>query len=250
MADPLHDKEDTMMRYLDGEMDDQERKQFEELLEDDTQLKAEMESLRLAVDSVKHYGLNEKIRAIHKEIRSEVVPAKTKVITMRRFLRYGVSVAAILILAFVGIEGYKFYHLTTEQLYNESYIAYDISATRGEVNEVPAIEKAYASKNYQKVIQEAKAKSERTDREQFLAALSFLQISDFSSSIKWFEALNRQGNVYQPDAEFYLSLSYLRNKDYDRALEFMEKINEDTSHPYHSRISDSLLRKIRMLKWK
>ena len=50
---------------------------------------------------------------------------------VRRIIRYAVPVAASLLLLFIIIEGYKFYTLSPEKLYDENYTPYELNAAQG-----------------------------------------------------------------------------------------------------------------------
>jgi hypothetical protein len=54
--------------------------------------------------------------------------------------------------------------------------------------------------------------------------------------------------VYNDEAEYYLALQYVRNKNYDYALELLNKINETPGHLYNDKVTDKLIRKVKTLK--
>jgi hypothetical protein len=62
--------------------------------------------------------------------------------------------------------------------------------------------------------------------------------------------LNRAGSPYKEDAEFYLGISYIKSRDYDKALDLLEPIENNKDHLYHNQVKPSLIRHIHMLKWK
>lgn len=206
----------------------------------------------MAIEAIQFYGTREKVKAIHKEIRKEIIPSERtgRILPMRKIIRRSMVVAASALLIFIAIQGYHFYQLSPEALYRQSYIAYNVSATRGENIQVSQIEKFYAEKNYGSVTRLAKAETNLSDRERFLTGLSFLEMNDPGSAIVWFKTLNNQNNPYKQDAEFYLSLAYLLNKDYDHAVPLMQNISNDTAHIYHDRFSKKFIRNVKMLKWK
>ena len=93
-----------------------------------------------------------------------------------------------------------------------------------------------------------------SDHDRLLAGLAFLELNNPAKAIPHLKKIlsgnkNAKSQVVQ-SAEYYLSLAYLRNQDYDLALELMEKINSDPSHLYHQNITARLIRKVKMLKWK
>jgi len=251
MADFLPNKDELIMRYLDGEMNDYELRNFEDQLAADSQLAAEVDNLRLAIESVKQYGLRQRVRSVRSEMKKDAAAtvSKGKVVSMRKPVWYGLSVAASIFLIFIAIEGYKFYKLNSNTIYNEAYISYTISNTRGS-DSFTTIEQAYSNKQYQQVIVQSAAQQNITDKDKFLVGLSYLETKNTSQAIKWLTELNTEGNNYKQDAEFYLSLAYLLNKDYDRSINLLQIINSDQQHRYHERVSAGMIRKIKLLKWK
>lgn len=252
MDDSLHPQEEQILRYLDGEMAAEEKVAFEAQLASDAALREQVEAMRLSVEAVDLYGVHTQVASIHREAVAQYSPARQgRVVPFRRVIRYTMAVAASILVIFIAVQGYRFYNLTPEGLYEDSFIAYNLSPVRGDEPGFTNLEKAYSEKQYSTVVRMAKEKGrELSPREVFVAGLSSLQLNEASAAIPWFRRLNEQGNPFQPDAEFYLSLSYLKDKDYDRAISLMRKIHSDSKHPYHDRITQRMINDTRMLKWK
>jgi tetratricopeptide (TPR) repeat protein len=114
-----------------------------------------------------------------------------------------------------------------------------------------SIEQYYAGENYVAVTLQSKKQSLLSDREQLLTGLAYLHRGDYIKAIKWLEpAANNFKSPYRQQAEFYLALTYLKNEDYDRSIERMERIAYTPAHPYHDRITPSVISDLKMLKWK
>jgi hypothetical protein len=246
MNEALHNH-DLITRYLDGELSPEEEQQFNQRMQNDAAFRLEVESMQLAVESVKYYGTRTKVAAVRQQMKGEVSKGSVKVIGIRKIARYGLSVAATLFFVFIVIEGYQFYKLSSDVVYNDAYISYS-TGTRGEEPQSD-IKKAYSNKSYSEVVGLA-ANRATGDEEKFLVGLSYLELNQPGAAAKWFEVLNNDESNFKQDAEFYLALSYLKSKNYDRSLELLENIYNNTTHTYHERVSKKLLRKIRMLKWK
>lgn len=238
---------DLITRYLDGELNAEELQRFRLRLQNDPRFRQEVESMQLATEAVKYYGIRTTIAAVRQKMKAEVVKAPVKVFGMRRAVRYGLSVAATLFFVFIAIEGYQFYQLSSDGVYNETYISYS-TTTRGEQN-ISAIEKAYSNKSYNEVISLG-GNQLTTDKEKFFIGLSYLEVNQPANAIKLFSALNNDQSSFKEDAEFYLALSFLKQENYDQSLQLFQKIFNADSHSYQERVSKSLLKKIRMLRWK
>jgi tetratricopeptide (TPR) repeat protein len=252
MDESLHPQEEQILRYLDGEMTVGEKTAFEAQLASDNALREQVEAMRFSVEAAALYGVHTQVASIHREAVAQYSPArKGRVVPFRRVVRYTMAVAASILLVFIAVQGYRFYNLTPEGLYEDSFIAYNLSPVRGDEPGFTNLEKAYSEEQYSMVVRMAKEKGRvLTPREVFVAGLSSLQLNDASAAIPWFRRLNEPGNPFQPDAGFYLSLAYLKDKDYDRALSLMQKIRSNPKHPYHDRITRRMINDTKMLKWK
>lgn len=253
MDESLHPREEQILRYLDGEMTTEERTVFETQLASDPALQEQVEAMRFSVEAAALYGVHTQVASIHREAIAQYSPARQKgrVVSFRRVVRYTMAVAASILLIFIAVQGYRFYNLTPEGLYEDSFIAYNLSPARGDEPEFTDLEKAYSEEQYSTVVRMAKEKNRvLSPREMFVAGLSSLRLNDASAAIPWFRRLNEQANTFQPDAGFYLSLAYLKDKDYDRALTLLQKIRSNPRHPYQERITQRMINDIKMLKWK
>jgi len=52
------------------------------------------------------------------------------------------------------------------------------------------------------------------------------------------------------EAEYYLSLGYIRNGDEDAALALLKKIKADVNHTYHKQVTAKLIRQVKLLRRK
>jgi len=179
-----------------------------------------------------------------------------KASSTRKIVRYSIAFVAGILLVFIGIKGYNFYRLSPERLYLEQYNYFELTTARRD-NEPgsSAIEKAYVAKEYQKVIDLKKRATKISIGEHFVTGLSYLELDDPFDAIHSFSSVISQDKAsgketYRDQAEFYLALAYLKNKDYDQALELMKNIHNDPRHLYHDKFSNSFIRKIKMLKWR
>ena len=243
--------EDLLMKYLDNEMSLSEKQQFENKLEEDTQLKAQLESLTLARKAVEYYGIHDAVSKVRKEFQQGTTSQQeAKVVKLRKPLRYILMAAASVILIGLIAIGYLFYQLSPEKVYNESFVSYNLPVARGTNVSETRIENAYQKKDYKQVIELSKT-IPLAEKDQLLTGLSFMQLNRFNEASGAFaKILNNQNSNYRTDAEYYLALSYLRLKQYDKALDIFRKINADETHLYHKQVSSKFLREIRWLKWK
>lgn len=181
--------------------------------------------------------------------------AKKRIISVRRIVRYSVAAVASVLLIFVCIVGYNFYQLSSDRLFAEKYSAYDSAGTRIENGGTESkIEKAYREKNYAQVIK-LNANSVLSVKDIFLTAMSFLETNDPSRAISNFQIViadvkDDKNSALKDTTEYYLALAYLKNNDYDQAIELMTTIHDNSSHHYKTQFSRKYINKIKRLKWR
>jgi predicted negative regulator of RcsB-dependent stress response len=161
---------------------------------------------------------------------------------VRRIVRYTVAIAASLLLIFVCIVVYNVYRLSSERLFAENYSAYQLTSTGGEEDSTASkIEKAYRGKNYAEAIKINK-NSALSVKDIFLTGMAYLETNDLSKAISSYQVViaDLEGNKttsLKDTAEYYLALAYLKNNDYDQAIELMNTMRDKSSHQYRSKFS-------------
>jgi len=172
---------------------------------------------------------------------------------IKRIVRYAVAGVASLLLIFLIIEGYSFYTLSPDKLYTEKYKHYEITITRDGSDTVTAIEKAYKEKNYAEVINLNKL-SVLSVHDIFLTGMAYLETKDYSRAVRSFQVVISEvkdnKTVLKGVAEYYLALAYLQDRDYDQAIELMNAIHNNSSHPYKAKFSRRYINQVKRLKWR
>jgi len=246
---------EQLTRYLDGEMGITERQDFERLLEINEHLRNELNDLRSAKEAIIIYGLKENVSKLHKgmmkELRNETPVRNIR----RRTIRYTLAIASGLALIIAGYLAFRFFTLSSEKLYSEQYSAFELTVVRDQSQKQSTIQKLYSEKDYKAVIEEKSKMAAVPTTDLFVSGLSYLELNEPTSAINIFnEVFSRNKisgeKIYQDEAEFYLALAYLKIKEYDKAIELMNKIHNDPQHPYHKKFSTSFIRKVKMLKWR
>jgi hypothetical protein len=250
MDESLHNNEEQIQRYVDGEMDESSLEAFEEELAKSPQLQTRVETLRIAIEGFRQQALRDKVASIHSVMVSEMEgTVKTaKVVPFRRIVRYSLSVAAVIFFIFIGIGGYYYMQLNPAKVYNENFVDYTVAGTRGSTGKTSVVEDLYKQSKYAEVTRDAT--SSVNSKDSLLVALSWLKINQPAPSIEWLSPLTKTAGSVQQDAEYYLSLAFVKNHSYDKALALMKKINNDPSHIYHKQVNKSLIRQVTLLSWK
>jgi hypothetical protein len=247
--------DNILIRYLDGELSIVEKDELEKELELNSDLKDELIRLRTTREAVKLFGLQQKVGNLHGEMMNELRPATRSIGSARKRIRYAVAIAASIILV-VGIYMvYNFVTLSSEKVYNANYQAYELANMRGEsITETP-MEKAFRQKQYKQVLALHKKNTSETTKEKFLSGVSAMELDNNAQAINFFKSVKAENeltgkNDFGDEADYFLALTYIRNKDYDYALELLKTIKDDPAHLYNKKVTNKLLRQVRMLKWR
>ncbi|SHF45806.1 tetratricopeptide repeat protein [Flavisolibacter ginsengisoli] len=247
MDESLHNNQ-TIINYLDGLMNPEEQAAFEKQMTQDPALKEQVESLRVAVEAVRQSATRERVSTIHQEMMKELKTQQSpaKVTGISRVLRYTIGAAAAVLILFIGIQTFRYLSNTPGKLYNETFVDYSLSSVRGAGDNASLVENDYRTQAYNDVIKDA-SKAGLSQKDSFLVAISYLKTGNLPTAITWLEQVNAS-SPFAKDAQFYLSLAYLKNKNYSEALGMMRIIRNDANHPYHENISGELVEKVRKLQ--
>jgi hypothetical protein len=246
MDETFHTDE-LLIRYLDGELSAEEKTALEERLRTDKALQEQLTHLQVSVQAIRQLGTTEKVQAVHAEMMKELKAGnKGNVVPFTRLVRYTMAVAASILVLFAGVRLYLNAQLSPEKLYNETFVDFNVSAARGSNEGLSQIETHYQQKAYETVIGDVR--SVRMDaKDSLLVGLAYLHQNHTTQAIGIFQTLASTANNFQQDAEFYLSLGYLKNKEYNKALPLMQKIHNNPSHLYHDQLTDDVVKKVEKL---
>lgn len=247
---------EQLVLYLDGALTGAGKQAVEELLASDTAAKAELESLQQTRAAIRYYGLKQKVGQLHDRMMDELQPPVRKMGSGKKILRYSMAAAACLVLMIGTYVAYNFFSLSPDKVFSANYRGYELSNVRdGNYPGPTPVEKAFTGKDYKEVVRIHDAGEDHTPKGEFLCGVAALELKDDSKAIKCFKEVldaNKKSGQYilNDESEYYLSLSYIRNKDYDFALPLLRKIKADPEHKYHSEVPARLIRKVKMLKWR
>jgi tetratricopeptide (TPR) repeat protein len=243
---------EILIQYLDGELKGEELESLRKNLADNQSLRDELDNLQLARKAAERYGLKSKINDIHKEMMLEMSqnkPAKSSVIKM--FAQTGLRVAAVLVVL-VGLSAlYQYFTASPEKLFSENYQPYNIHEMRGMPVNSRLLEN-YKHGNMDSVITEFNSLRTPEPEEYILTGIAFLESNQPEKAIGTFNRLIQQNadsktDFFEDDAEYYLAMSYLKNREPQKALPLLEKIQADPGHPYHSKLSKWFILKVESL---
>lgn len=244
---------EVLVQYLDGELQGSDKATLEQRLNADTQLQEQLEDLFATREAVKIYGMHQQVSSIHRQMMDEMAPPVRSIAPVRRILRYSVAAAASIILVVGMFFAYNFYKLSSNRVFNDNYSQYELSDLRGGGTTPTTVEEAYRNKDYKKVITLAAGSNDA--QTVFLAGNAYVEQDNFPKAIEAFSHVisleqSVKGSILKDQAEYDLALAYVRNKDFDQSLELLHKIQNDPAHLYHDKVSNKLIRQVKLLKWR
>ncbi|HWJ90855.1 MAG TPA: hypothetical protein VNR87_07070, partial [Flavisolibacter sp.] len=81
-----------------------------------------------------------------------------------------------------------------------------------------------------------------------LLGISYLEVNNPPAAVQQFDII-RSGSdpTFREDAEFYLALAFIKNKQPSKALPLFEKIFNDKTHLYHQQVTEETIRDVKSL---
>jgi hypothetical protein len=257
-----YDSIEQLIRYMDGELSEQEKIEIDKLLLHDDALKERFENLMAARDAIKAQGLKQRVQAIHNEYYPHTKEDKQSATATGKIVKpaFGkplgiiVRVAAIFIFVFVGYGVYEYVITSSNSMYADNFIKYDLSTVRGEAKE-DNIDSLYRQNNYASVIEIFKSKQEKTPKDYFLAALAYLETGDTKHAVEAFQELQKLNNssnekYFSEETDYYLALAYIKNGNIKEAQKQLQSITANKQHKYYQKANEISQLKLQILKWK
>ena len=174
---------------------------------------------------------------------------------VKRIIRHSVAIASGLSLLILCYLAYTFFTLSPNTLYTDNYTPYKPDSREGGTGDNPSkIEKAFRESNYTEVIH-LNETSPLFPKDIFLTGLSFLETGNLSKAISSFQVVladadKTKSTVLTDEAEYYLALAFLKNRDFDQAIELMIRIHDNPRHTNHGKFSRNYIRRVKILKWR
>lgn len=238
--------------YLSGKLSDRERTTFERLLQTDSALAREVENVKITRSLIRNYGLREELKNIHAKVMAE---GREEASTIP-LSSYVMRIAAGLLLLLVSVFVLQLATVSGERVFTSNFNTYPVEMNRGEGN-TSKIKSLYSEGNYQDVINtyEQKTSPSPSVEEAFLAGNAFLALSQPQPAIDAFQKIVQPNHTnttqYQEEAEYYLGLAYLQDKQAEKAAQVFKAIRNNPAHLYHDKVDNWWFTwKMQLLQWK
>ncbi|MFP4449201.1 MAG: tetratricopeptide repeat protein [Bacteroidales bacterium] len=232
----MNDFDKIICRYLDNELDDREKRAFEQRLAEEEDLKKEFEFQRDLKESLMEdevMQLRDKLNQITSEERT------FRTFSVKHVVLYA---AAAVVITIVSMGTWLYVNQLSkspEELYTEYYNAYEniYSKRSGEnidEDNYSLIENAmgaYEQKDWEKAEKYFGLLLERESNDVFVnfyAGIVYLEQQKGQEAIETFETVtDDKENLFREQAYWYTALAYLQKEDIDSAREYLEKIVDE-----------------------
>jgi tetratricopeptide (TPR) repeat protein len=241
---------DRLLSYLDGELTPDEAQLFEAEIAQSQELKEALQQLKITQYGVKYLGIQNQVKTLHHEYLATTTQ-QTSTIGKKKpnWLIYVASAAAAAVLVFFILTT-KSTTVSADDLYASNYRKYDISNTRGTTSS--NLKQQFTKQQYQDIITQFINTTAPSIEDQFFAALSYKELKQFNNSISLLQSIietNKKQNsiLYKDDAEYYLGMIYLQQKDIVKAMQIFEPIAQNKQHLYSDVIDTRFINSLKKL---
>jgi len=246
----MEDLHTTIERYVNGELSGQELAELEKRLESDSDLAAEVQLFKQAKDSLSDQFVHEEAENNLKATLQEVSPSyfqekkkQARIIPLLR--RYGLPAAGIAA-AVALILIFQPFQASLYDQYKQLPTASFIEQSEPEQADLAAAQQAFNQKDYSTALdifqQYLAQKANQDDVEiRFYAGLCHLELDQLSEARTIFESLQSGNSVYKNEGSWYLAMTYLKEKNWEKCREYLRQIPEGTERWEEARV---LLKKL------
>ena len=200
----MTDNSERIDKFLHEQMTPEENEAFLKDLRTDKELRDEAQVMALLIKAMREEQVKQDA-----EIIDEVLASKRKA-RIIRMVKWGASIAAMLVIVFGGVHIYKINQIN--HLFKEYYSAYDVSLARGGDDEAIKEELAIL---YNKVGTEK-------DVTPIIARLQTIYDNIQSNNEYYLDY-----GYYENDIAWYLALAYIKDHKLDKAKELLKPLAED-----------------------
>jgi|GEM_PF-1653660 len=230
-------KAQLLQNYLDGKLTDQERKDFEEVLANDTDLNnevVELQELELGLHSLGYDQFKNTVSEWEKDFQQST-PKTTKIVQLRYYFAAAASLA-LLIMAGYFLSNNT---LSPEQLYANNYTPYeDMVIGRGSNSSTEAIDiltngmNAYNQQDYQTASEKLNEYLVLMPTDYGISLyLGIAQMETGKNSEAEASFTIAQKDIkFAQQAQWYQAMLYLKINDTTKALNVLNEISSNNSH--------------------
>lgn len=255
-----NDLTEQLIKYIDDELPPEERAAIKNLLQNDEAVKERYENLVIAKGAVRSIGLQGKVRELQQQYLSEAnaeqtTTEPTKIIKPAFNIKRIMQIAAVFIIAVIGYGLYEYSTTNNTSVYAKNFISYQLPVARGGAQQTSNIDSLYRASNYTALISAFTAKKNKTQKDNFLAGLAYLQTNNAAQAINALQHVQQLNNkinqqYFTQETDYYLLLAYIKANNINAAQQQLNFILANVHHSYYQKAKEISKAKLIILKWK
>jgi tetratricopeptide (TPR) repeat protein len=232
--------------YLEGQLSEEDKIAFEKMLSEDSELVAEVEeqkviNLGIAMHDLQEVKnelveINEMVGQIKKKVKidydeTETNPEKSaQIISLNSHRKKYFAAAAILVLLIIPIYFLFLQTPKTDRLFSQNFEPYPNVITHRGDDVQTDIYKAmglYDRGQYEdglQLFEKIRASSNADPRITLYTGICYLAESETDKAILLFQKVIKEGLVFNSEANWYLALSFVKNKQLQEAIPILENL--------------------------
>lgn len=236
---------DTVKKYYNGVLPDDERSAFENKVMEDTAFAEEARSYARMLEAIDRFGdkeLDAELTQLGRKLMAEGEQAHTapeettaKIRTLRPQRWVWVAAAAVFVILILSIPFLNSDPATSpEELFAAHYVPKDIPGSRSETDPTPSEElwraaaEAFSAKKYEEaagLFEQVISDSTSTKKSEawLFLGITRIELKQTEKAIEAFERVS-QSSLSVADANWYMALSYLRINQPEKARPLLEEI--------------------------
>ena len=227
---------ELLIDYLDKQLSEEENSELEFIIQQDKNTASEFEYLKFAVETIRLNAITGKVSEVRRSMTAtQDNQTGQKHGVIRQLYRTGLRIAAIFVLVISSAVVYKYVSVSSQSVYKNQFVPYDLSITRGGEGRDREAE-AYNNKNWTRVVELFNDQKINSNKSYFLAAMAEMQLQQYARAANLFQHI--LGNIsedssFQEEAEYYGALAYLKNHEEAKSIDLINKIKSDPGHRYY-----------------
>ncbi len=236
---PNFDKEYLHEQFLRGQLTTEEQSAFDKVLASDPAFAREVKAGELAVEGLKSFHLHQRIQELRKKGQAQQLPdqespkEENKKVRLISIFRKPLALAASF--ALVVVASYFIYlSISSQSLYGRynqhpSFSVTEMSSSQ--VYDLSRAEAAFKQGNYDITLSELSSylSENPTDTLALLfQGICQLELDDYTQAREIFSQIKSGTSDFQSLGEWYLALSFVKEKDFDRARQELENISTNS----------------------
>ncbi len=227
---------ETIERYLNNTMQQNERSLFEKTLLNNTELKQKVEDVKIMLFGIETSALKEKLDIFHKElITDKSFYKKPKKVKNLSFTKYAIAASIVILLGFGG------WWVTNQKSSNEKLFAKyfkpdpGLATTMSSTNNFKFYDAMvnYKHGDYNIAIGKWEAllqNKPKNDTLYYFLGVAYMANKNDFISIEHLNAVTKiENSVFKSEAFYYLGLAYLKNGESEKAINFFKQSDLEKS---------------------